>query len=226
MNEYIFLLQIACIGICTLASLYLGREALCALIITQTILANLFVSKQIMFLQFHITPTDAFTLGAVIALNLMQEYYGPKAARSTLWISFATTLFFNIMAQLHLWYIPSIYDTSNPHFMAILYNSPRIIAASLTAYLLSQNIEYSLYAFFKRKYGSKNIFIRSALATFPAQLCDTLIFSLLGLYGIVERIDHIILVSYMIKVIAFIASAPTIWLSKHVATKKYTYEYF
>lgn len=226
MNEYIFLLQTFFICIWTLGSLCLGKEALSALIIIQTLLGNLFVAKQITFFDYHVTPTDAFSLGAVMAISLMQEYYGPKAARATLWLSFSTSLFFNIMAQFHRWYLPSAYDTNHAHFEAILSNSPRIIAASLTAYLLSQTIEYTLFNFFRRKYGSGYLFIRSTFSILPSQLCDTILFSFLGLYGIVERIDHIVMVSYTIKVIAFIACLPTIWLSKYFMTKKYTYEYF
>ncbi len=224
MNEYIFLVHTSIISIVTLGALRFGKEALTVLIVLQTILANLFITKQIVLFGFHVTPTDAFTIGAVTAINFMQEYYGVKATRTVLWMSFSTALFFNVMAQLHLAYIPSIYDTNDAHFQAVLYSSARILAASLTSYVLSQTIEYRLYEILKKKFGVLHMIIRASTSTLIAQLFDTILFSFLGLYGIVQSVVDIIIVSYCIKVVVLVLTFPTIWLSKY-CSKKYIHEH-
>jgi len=82
MNEFIFLLHIIIIAISSLVALRLGKEALVAYVCVLGILSNLFVTKQILLFGFNVIATDAFVVGAVLGLQLLQEYYGKKTENS------------------------------------------------------------------------------------------------------------------------------------------------
>lgn len=216
-NEIVFSAHILCLGIAVLAAFYAGKEALITLTVLFTILANLFVTKQITLFGLYVTATDAFAVGSVLGMNILQEYYGNKVARQAINIGFFAALFFIFVSIIHLCYQPNNFDQCHNHFMAILSPMPRIVIASLITYLLSQNLDHFLFDFFKKKFKNQGIIMRFCSSTVLSQLFDTILFSFLGLYGLVHNIGHLIVVSYAIKLFIILISAPFAWLSSVVA---------
>lgn len=205
-NEIIFLLQTVAISASCAIAYKLKREALIALLCIQAILANIFVTKQVILGGFCVTCTDVFTIGCALCLNLLQELGNKKDSLRAIYISFFTLIFYTIMSQFHLTYIPAACDITNEHFKIIFEPMPRIILASLFAYFVSQHIDTYLYSFLNSKF--KNFILKNYGSIIVSQLVDTLLFSLLGLYMLVENIWDIILVSYFIKVLAVIIVVP------------------
>ena len=210
-NETIFLLQIITIVISCLIALRLGKEALIALIVLQAILANLFISKEISLFSMCITCTDAYAVGAGFALNLLQEYYGKTITKRTIWISFFILLFYLVMSQFQLWYYP-LSPTAHHHFVFILSIMPRLIGASVVTYIISQYIDYSVYKTLKRRFHNRLFILRNYGSLIISQTVDTILFSSLGLYGVMHNIGHIIAMSLIIKFLTIILGAPLISL--------------
>lgn len=88
MNELFLLIHTLIISIAALIALKLGKHCLIAFIAAQSILANLFVVKQITLFGFNGTASDAFMIGSIFGLHLLQEYYGTKEAQNSVKISF------------------------------------------------------------------------------------------------------------------------------------------
>lgn len=218
-NELIFLSHSLLIGIFTLICLYFGKEALTAFVCMTSVLANLFVIKQTTLFGLNATCADAYTIGAVLALNLIQEYYGRPATRQAIWISFALLVFYGIISQIHLAYLPSLHDTTQIHFQPILGMMPRIVVASFTAYLLIAYFEAWFYGLLKTAWPNRNIVIRNYVSMSVAQLLDTILFSFLGLWGVVENIWHIIAISYAIKIATIAVATPFVIFSKRILQK-------
>lgn len=215
-NEIIFISHAIIIACCALVALRLGSQALVAFISVQCILANLFVVKQIDFYGFTVTSSDAFTIGAVLGLNLLQEYYGRNEAKKAIWISFGLLVFYGIMTHIHLSYAPSVCDTMHHAYAAILGFMPRIIIASLAVYLFVQHFDSWLYAQLKRICAGNYLVGRNYISLSCSQFLDTVLFSFLGLYGIVENIWHIIFISYIIKMAAITIATPVFALASFV----------
>lgn len=213
-NELIFLFHIVLMSLSTLAALRMGKEALIAFISLQAVLANLFVVKQISLFGLTATGSDAFTIGTVLGLNLLQEYYGPEIAQKSIWISFGSLVFYGIVSQVHIGYMPHMCDTMQPHFIALLNEMPRIVIASFTVYFIAQQLDYALYGALKRIFDGNYLVLRNYCSVLIVQLVDTVLFSFLGLYGILDNIWQIIAVSYIIKVIAILISTPFLALSR------------
>jgi len=218
-NELLFLVHIIIISCFALGALKLGKEALIAFICMQCILANLFVIKQTTLFGFTATCSDAFTVGAVFGLNLLQEYFGKSMAKLAIWISFAFMLFYALLSQIHLHYIPSITDSAQIHFESILQFMPRIVTASFLVYLIVQFIDCHLYEFLKNLFQGSYLIGRNYISIMLCQFFDTVLFSFLGLYGIIDNIGEIILVSYLIKMVVMITSTPFLVLSKRIIRK-------
>ena len=216
MNEILFIFHTLTVAIFSLGALALGKHALVAFVCIQCVLANLFVVKQITLFGLTATCSDAFTVGATLGLNLLQEYFGKKITRKTIWANFFLLMFYAIATQIHLAYIPNAADATQQHFVALLQFMPRIVVASFSVYLISQLADYYLYGFLKKFFSEKYIIIRNYASIAICQLLDTVLFSFLGLYGIIDDIWSVILISYCVKLAAIIIATPFVGLSRTV----------
>lgn len=205
MNECLFFGHILLlIGFITLAH-RLGKHALMALVTFQVVLANLFVTKEITLFSLHVTPTDAYAIGSLVGLGLLQEYYGKDEAKKLSHLNFFILLFFTAMALVQILYIPSSHDRLHPAFASILSTSPRIFLSSIFCFYLTQKLDIALFGLFRRRCS---LALTMAFTLIITQALDTILFSYLALYGLVHSLFHIIVVSYLIKMIAMAAMIP------------------
>jgi uncharacterized integral membrane protein (TIGR00697 family) len=215
-NEFIFLFSIVFIAASTVYALYLCPAALMALVSLQVVLMNLFVTKQITLFGFNATSTDALGIGAVLGINLLREYCGASTARTSVIVSFLAVTFYTVIASMQLAYVPSLFDTQQPHFVALLQPMPRILFASLFSYITIQILEYWLYDKLQRQFKGKYFILRNYSVVLFTQFLDTVLFTVLGLAGIVDHIGEIIIVSYAIKAVTIICMTPLLVFCKKV----------
>lgn len=219
MNELFFFAHVIVLLSLILISLKMGKEALISCFILETILANLFATKQMECFGLTITCTDVYTIGAIFSLNVMQEHFGKPFAQKVIWAAFFASFFFISMTFFHLNYIPSPFDQTHTFFSKVFSVAPRILGASLFVSLITQKIDVELFAFFKAKWKHVSFVSPFILATIISQFLDTCLFSFLGLYGLVHSMLSIILMSYLIKLMVIFLAAPFITFSRKVAFK-------
>jgi uncharacterized integral membrane protein (TIGR00697 family) len=220
-NELIFAAQATLIALSTLIALRLGKEALIAFICVQCILANLFVIKQTTLCGLTATCADAFSIGAVLGLNLLQEYWGKETAKKTIALSFFILIFYALVSYEHLAFVPHAEDSSHEAFCSVLSFAPRIIAASFVVYAFVQYLDTIIYGFLKHALKGRYLALRIGIATMLSQLLDTVLFTFIGLYGIIANPWDIIVVSYLIKLAALGIALPFVtFAQKHTAHQK------
>lgn len=220
MNEILFILHVLLVMGFGFGALRMGKAALTAWVALQAVLANLFVIKQIGFFGFHVTCSDVFAIGSILGLNLLREYFGKEAAKKALWTCFFTMLFFVAMAQFHLFYQPSPFDTSHSSFETILSSSPRLLIASLGVFLIVQQIDLRFFGYLKQRFQKVPLSVRNALSLSTTQLLDTVLFSVFGLWGLVAQLPDIIVISFLIKLTIIALMSPLIHFSKRFAPEK------
>ena len=93
MNEFTFFLHVVALMSFVLISLRIGKEALTAALVVQIILGNLFVTKQMTLFGLEITCSEMYTVGGIFSMNLLQTYFGRKAANKALVIIFFLLFF-------------------------------------------------------------------------------------------------------------------------------------
>jgi queuosine precursor transporter len=220
MNEILFLLHVVIVMGFGFGALKMGKAALTAWVALQAVLANLFVIKQICFFGFHVTCSDVFAIGSIVGINLLREYYGTEAAKKALWSCFFAMLFFVSMAQFHLFYEPSSFDTTQGAFEAILSPSPRLLLASLAVFFIVQQIDLRFFSLLKEKMKWLPLSIRNAISVSSTQLLDTVLFSIFGLWGLVANLFDIVVISFLIKLFVIALMTPLIHFSKRFSPKE------
>jgi len=213
MNELLFFVHIITVVAFTFCALALGRSALVAVICLQAVLANLFVLKQINLFGLPVTCGNVFAIGSVFGLNLLQEYFGKDVAKKAVLISFFTVIFYLIVSQFHILYIPNSFDTTQHMFRGLLGLMPRITIVSVLAFFVCQRFGRFVYAVLNNLFAGKFLTARNIISTSIEQLFDTALFTFFALYGIVESVWSIMLLSFVVKGIIIFASSPFISLS-------------
>lgn len=213
-NEFIFLAQTLILGLFALLSLRIGKSGLVGFICLMCVLSNLFILKQITLFGFAATCCDAYAIGAVLGLNLLQEYYGKAVAQKAIVTSFILLVCYTIMSYVQLLYVPNEYDTAHTAYQQLLSVMPRIAAASLLVYVCVQYVDSLLYAQLRQIMQGKYLVVRVWISLVVTQLLDTILFSFLGLYGLIGNIVELICISYAIKLIAIALAGPCVAASK------------
>ncbi len=190
-----------------------GKEALIAWIALQSVLANIFVLKQINLVGLNATASEVFAIGSIIGLNFLQSQHGVKAARQAVWISFMCMFFFCVMSQVHLLYLPSSLDVRHHHYSVLLSSAPRILFASLSVYFFIQHLSVALFSYSKKRFPRLPLILIILTCLIFTQFLDTVLFGFLGLYGLVDKIDEVILISFGIKLLVIFISIPFAELS-------------
>ncbi|HEX2579790.1 MAG TPA: queuosine precursor transporter [Rhabdochlamydiaceae bacterium] len=205
MNELIFVLQSAIVIGTLFGAARIGKEALIALAVLLTVLANVFVLKQISLFGWNVTCSDAFAIGGIFGLNMLAQSHGKDVAKKTIWISFFGMLFYVALSQIHLLFVASPHDTSQDHFTYLLKPAPRLLIASLVTFFIVQQFDVRLYQLLS-KFSWQ---VKSLFCLLISQALDTVLFSLLGLYGIIHDFTSMMVVSYLVKtaVIGLISTA-------------------
>lgn len=219
MNEALFFIH-ALVAMCLLfGSLALGREPLIAYISTCWLIANLFVTKQILLFGYECTASDVYVIAALLGTNIVQEFFGKKSAQIALWTSFYILLATAGMSVLHLAYTPSAHDSTQANFTALLQPAPRLAIASLLAFFISSRVDISIFSYLNKRSG-----MPLALRSFFTSLCvvsvDTVIFTFLGLWGLVSSLLDVGIVSLGTKIATSLLMTPFISFTKHFFFKR------
>ncbi|MFA6066226.1 MAG: queuosine precursor transporter [Candidatus Babeliaceae bacterium] len=202
-NELLFFLYLGTVAIFLAIISFFGVSALTAYMSILAIFSNIFVLKQITLFGFNATASDALAVGGTITLNIIQQRYMANSAQKAIIVSFLCLLFYTIITSLHNMYIPTTTDWSAFHYQAIFSPAWRITTASLFVYYCSQQIDYFIYQSLTKRYNHLSPVKKSFVSLSISQLIDTALFTILGLYGLIDHIVYVIAISYFIKVLTF-----------------------
>jgi uncharacterized integral membrane protein (TIGR00697 family) len=121
-----------------------------------------------------------------------------------------------IAMQFAIHFVPDISDFMMPHVQEIFSLLPRVVAASLGAYLISQHHDIWAFHFWKQKTEGKYLWLRNNFSTAVSQLIDSLVFSLGAFWGIFPawELIQIIITTYVFKVIVALVDTPFIYFAR------------
>jgi len=161
-----------------------------------------------------------------IMTDIINEYYGVKGVRflsllTTVIIAFAFIVFYGAihLAPDNFW-IGSQKNNGVPNMQAafaqVLGQGMNIIFASLTAFLIGQMADATVFKQIKRLTGEKGIWMRATVSTLVSQLLDTVCVSYIYLYFSLgfsfPRVTAIALTGYIYKFCIAIICTPIIYL--------------
>ncbi|MCH9610014.1 MAG: queuosine precursor transporter [Chlamydiales bacterium] len=208
-NFCLLILYVLIVSSASLFMLRLGKEAASMWLGLLSVALNLFVLKEITILGLHTTASEALVVGYLLTLNLIQEFYGRKFARRTVINIFILMLLFVVMTRLHL-----AYEGGVNH--AVFTPLPRLFLASLVSFFVVQFFDISLFSYLRGKLGGRFFPLRTAMTLFLSQCLDTALFTLIGLWGIVDNPLEIILFSIIIKSVIILIQTPVTLFSRRI----------
>lgn len=180
---------------------FLYLDIIIALFAAALLISNLAATKLIAFGPI-ITDGGAILFPLIYIFNdILTEVYGYKYARRAIWIGF-TVMVVAIVAFTIVRYLPGAAEyTAQSSYEAVLGFFPRIVLASLAAYLVGSFLNSFVLAKLKLRTKGKKLWLRLIGSTAVGELFDTIVFGLVAFGGILGFNDMIvfILVGWLFK---------------------------
>lgn len=147
----------------------------------------------------------AYILGDVLA-----EVYGLKASRRAIFTAFALALVASLTILLVQVSPPADGWMNQEAFAAVLGFVPRIVAASLIAFLAGQLMNAWVLDKLRNRTSGRYLRTRLIGSTLVGQLVDTLLFCTIAFAGVITGIDFVmyVVLGYLVKVLAEIILLP------------------
>lgn len=164
-----------------------------------------------------------------LTTDLINEYFGEKGVKRLSLITACLIAYCFVILYLAL-QIPAtkaVNGVTDEQFFAVFGQSMWIIVGSITAFLVSQLIDVSIFHFVKNRTGNKMLWLRSTGSTVISQLFDS--FIVLGIaFWMTGKISTEIyiasaLAGYFVKLAIAIGLTPVIYLA-HAMIDKYIQE--
>ena len=178
------------------------------------LISNIVASKLVM-LWGLVIPAAVFVFPLTFLMtDVVNEVWGKAPARFMVLLGFGASLLlvgYLTLAQ----YLPAapFWDGQQAYEM-ILGAVPRIVLASMVAYLVSQFHDVWAFNFWKEKTHGKYLWLRNNLSTMSSQLIDTAIFIVIAFWGIVPNDILIVMVlsQYVIKLTIAVIDTPICYI--------------
>lgn len=150
------------------------------------VISNIISAKQ-MLLPFGIVMPAAVVIFPItyVLSDLFSEVYGYKWSRLTCYLGFAANLFAVIAFAIAIATPAPDYWMNQEAFEVVLGNTPRMLVASLSAFLIGDYVNDRVFKAFKERHPSdhKGFGFRAILSSFLGELCDSMIFLPIAFLG-------------------------------------------
>ncbi len=164
-----------------------------------------------------------------VMTDIVNEYYGPKAVRRISYTAVALILYAFLMFYMAMsvppadfWYGTGIQDgvpDMSKAFNSIFGQGMWIIAGSLTAFLVSQIVDVTVFHKIKKVTGNKKVWLRATGSTLVSQLVDSFIVLFIafkiGKDWSFQKVLAICMVNYAYKFSVAIILTPLIYFIEH-----------
>lgn len=161
-----------------------------------------------------------------VTTDLINEYFGEKGVRKLSLIT-ASLIAYTFIILFLAMKIPAVEGANlvtDAQFKGVFGQSMWIIVGSITAFMVSQLIDVTIFHFVKNRTGNKMIWLRSTGSTVISQLFDSFIVLGIAFWMTGKMTTEVFVVSaftgYFVKLIIAILLTPLIYLG-HSLIEKY-----
>ena len=200
-----------------------GKQELLASIVLAILLANLQGPKLTIILGMQTSLGVIFYSSIFFATDLLSEKYGRAVANRAVLMGFSVSIIIVLMLSIALLFKPSTMPASaefsgeiHAAFVSILDFTPRFVFGSLFAYLISQSFDVWCFHAIKTRTGGRFLWLRNNLSTMTSQIIDTLLYSFVVWWGVVDLQTAIQLglVKYGFKIAIAVIDTPFIYWAR------------
>jgi len=220
MNEILWMgFAVLDLGMVILLYRLFGAIGLYALISFNLILCNIQVLKIIELFGLTTTLGNILYASIFLSTDILSECHGKKAAQKAVILGFATLLMATVYMQVALLFKPAVDDFVQPHLAVIFGFMPRVAAASMLAYLVSQLHDVWAFHFWKNKTRGKYLWLRNNLSTAASQFIDSSVFCIGAFLGVfpAEVWLQILFTTFAVKLIIAAIDTPFIYFARRIS---------
>ena len=154
------------------------------LLVVCLISSNLFASKIICIAGINLPGAVLVFPFSYILNDCISEVWGFRRARFVIWTAFAMNLAVVLMGQLIVILPAASFWDGAAHFDAIFNMAPRIVLASLLAFVAGSTINALVMSKMKVADKGKRFGIRAVLSSVAGECADSLIFIPIAFFGL------------------------------------------
>ena len=142
--------------------------------------------------------------------DVLTEIYGYKYARRAIWVGLGVMLLAVLCFTIVRYMPPAPEYADQASYEAVLGFFPRIVAASLAAFLTGSFLNSFVLAKLKVKTKGKKLWLRLIGSTVVGELCDTVVFAFIAFGGILQGMNMVtyILIGWIFKTVVEIVFLP------------------
>ncbi len=146
--------------------------------------------------------------------DVITELYGRRVATRVIWIGFSASVLMLALVYGGKLLPPAVFWEGQAAYDTILGMVPRLVLASMVAYLVSQHHDVVAFHFWRNKTGGRFLWLRNNASTMVSQALDTGLFITIAFWGIVpgEVLVNMLVMQYVIKLIIAAGDTPFCYL--------------
>jgi hypothetical protein len=157
-----------------------------------------------------VVPAGVFIYALTFTLlDLINERLGKRGARQVIGTALGANLLLAVYAQLTVWWPAPAFFDAQPAVARVLGATPRIVVASLGAYLVASLIDAELFAWWRARVGGYR-WVRVLVSNAVSTWVDSLVFVTLAFAGVLPLLP-LIVGQYVVKMGVTVASLPLIY---------------
>jgi len=191
---------------------YLGIFT-CLYIVFQLV-SDVTAGKIISFFSFPVSVTVLYFPVTYIFADVLTEVYGYAKARSVLWIVMLSSILAGLLYILVVAIPPAATFNANDAYTRVLGQIPRILIGGWLAVFAGEISNDYVMAKLKILSKGKLLWTRTISSTIVGQLVNTIVFYVIGLYGILANniLFQAILTGWLLKVFVEVIFTPLTYM--------------
>lgn len=195
------------------------------LFVVSLLISNIITAKQVL-LPFNITMTWAIFIFPItyILSDVFSEIYWYRWSRITCYLAFLFNLFMVLVFSFVIITPAPDYWTNQEAFQTVLWNTPRILFASLLAFILWDFINDRIFKKLKEKHPNNHkwFWFRAIISSFFWELVDSLIFLPIAFVWLmpIETLAIMTIVQVLLKTWYEVVILPITYLVVRLISKK------
>ncbi|MFQ6051206.1 MAG: queuosine precursor transporter [Candidatus Hydrothermarchaeota archaeon] len=212
------LLTLGVVAISAIFAEIYGVEIAIGVFAALTVIANVLAFKIVNFAIFSVPSAVIIYASTFLMTDIVGERFGKKYARNAVWSGFIANLIYVLAATIAVKWEPAPFMSADSvlAFDKVLGFAPRVVFASMVAYLISQHHDVFAFHWWKEKTKGKHLWLRNNASTMVSQAIDTTIFITLAFYGSMPLLPMII-GQYTVKVLIAMIDTPFIYAVNFLA---------
>lgn len=211
------LLVLSAITIIVGSARKLGFEIIISSYAVLSVVANIVAVKLISVGEI-VAPAGVIVYSVTFLLtDFLSELYGKEIARKAVISGFIANIVYLIAINSVLYWTPAPFVNQDfiKAFNSVFNQTPRIVIASLVAYIISQTNDVYVFHRIRRITGRKHLWVRNNLSTALSQFIDTAVFITIAFYGSAPLLT-LITGQYALKLLIALLDTPFLYISVRI----------